>query len=425
MLRWFKTWIYNEDIALEKIAELFPDSENAFTCLKEIQRHHVISGSSVMYGETQISDSDSISNIDIFVLNHHNYMEVVNVIKKHYENIVYSIEYDALENIEKNKKSKSLNVIINYNGCKLKKINYRIVETEGRSARDILLMADFDYICAAIYKDTLYLGEHTRKAWENCRILYNLNGIFSTARLEKMLQKNYKTVLFETSSDENNSEKEMNTENNTENTENNGEEKYIEIVNLEGVQLEKNKILNGKLYGMNFKIVDILPTKNYKLDKYANCIENAYFILQNETGNTISCNSVVANISNIKDIIIPNELTETSNIAWVKAIISKKYPKSKVKYLVEKFIHDPIMIKNIITFSLPCICIENSEADIVNCYLSLLQNSDNMNKWNYFKKLYFTMNMSIPEISQRLFQYKNLNIKTMRHLVLCIENLNV
>ncbi len=413
MLRWFKTWIYNEDLALKKISQLFTDYNSAFNCLKEIQKHHVISGSSVMYGETQITSGDKISDVDIYVLSHHKYIEVVDVIKKYFPEVSYEIEHSALTN---SKKSRILNVKTKYtvkidNEVKTEtdRVYFQIITTNCKSARDVIELADFDYVAAAIYKDTLYTGQYTRTSWDTCRIGYT-NGKINTNRLEKILQKNYRTVLFQT-------------DNSNEIYSNN----FVEIKNLENLELEPVNLDNNKqsFYDMNFRIVDIMPTKNYAIDKYANCIEEAHFVLQNTNGNTISCDKLVVDITNMKDIIIPNNVMGESNVAWVRPIVAKKYPKSKVKYLVESFITDPLIIKNVLNFKLPSISIENSETDIVNCYLSLLENSDNLDKWNYFKKLYFTQNKSIPEIAQRLFQNKNLKIKSMRDLVLCVENLTV
>lgn len=171
---------------LIKMSSLFDQQQTMLSILIELNNLGLIAGGSVVYACNSFVESDSVSDIDVFVNSVESFWNAINCIETRFEDIQYEI-FDYY-----NQKTCSLvNLIIPD-----EKIKIQIIYREYETPFDVFDSFDLDYVCCGITNNELYLTpecEQSHKVKKICHIK-TLNP--EIGRFEKAIKKGFNSPIF-------------------------------------------------------------------------------------------------------------------------------------------------------------------------------------------------------------------------------------
>jgi len=401
--------VVNEDETLQRMSSVTDEKRTLFDCLKEIQLHHVLAGSSVAYAKFS---KISTRTIEIFVLQKYKPFHVIEVISKHFFNFTLSFEIEekdySILNVKVNL-SKFLPSLLQSGYAE--DVVFQIIQTNCTGAREVLSRLPYfalDCFTCAIYKDSFYEDPTTVESWERktileCRIENLQPSSYDAIHLQFSCQRfffNYPTKpvswkrnvtgIFEKCSPDNRS---------------------ILKPMLKGVLTKSAK--------MNFEIVDVCALEDMSIDYYGNCIQKAEFFLKNSDGVCLTVESLVAG-------------SASERYVQVSPRIDKKCPSCSVVYITSNLISEEERVFYL-PFALPKISFEIPENHIVDTYLTLLKKSATTQKeeqiYDDFRSLYFVDNLSFSQTLEMLCASHHLrkdayDISTMQDFVNFLRSLS-
>lgn len=151
-----------------------------FELLKEITNIGVWAGGSVIC--TFTNDIENISDIDIFTDTPRKGYQILDIIKKYDNNVVFKSLYGY--------KTSS---IVN---CSIKNSKeIQIIIKKYKNWYDIIEGFDFDYIQCGFHNDELYFSKNFRDSYKNKKIKYFITNL-SSYRCLKAARKGFKTKVF-------------------------------------------------------------------------------------------------------------------------------------------------------------------------------------------------------------------------------------